>query len=272
MQRLYNPRLQEAVWRTQALLQEEERLLAWETDRLLAQVSRAPAPDFILLDLHRLLTLDPGWQLRLLRAALGRLNGEQTLSAAQTASLLDLARGEKSGGLLSLGKVRVARAGSELHIFRPLPAPPAGSLTLPAPSRWRRGVAGGLELDLEKPASGRRRRSLSGAAGGRAGPGAAHLPPGGPLLPGRRPLLAPGRPRPQETPGLPGGRQDSPLAAAPYSPGGERRPDRLGGRRPPGRTREGDRRQPHPLSIELRPTRPETRRIWDMLLACGSRT
>ena len=94
LQRLYNPRLPEAVWRTQALLQEEERLLALETDRLLDLVARSPAPDFFLLDLRRLLTLDPGWQLRLLRAALGRLIAEPTLTAAQTASLLDLAHGE----------------------------------------------------------------------------------------------------------------------------------------------------------------------------------
>ena len=46
LQRLYNPRLKEAVWRAQTLLQEEERLLAAETDRLLARVCRAPAPDF----------------------------------------------------------------------------------------------------------------------------------------------------------------------------------------------------------------------------------
>ena len=75
LQRLYNPRLKEAVWRTQALLQEEERLLALETARLLALVARSPAPDFFLLDLRRLRALDPGWQLRLLRAALGRLIG-----------------------------------------------------------------------------------------------------------------------------------------------------------------------------------------------------
>ncbi len=130
---LYNPRLKEAIWRTQFLLQEDERLLARESDRLLAQVSRAPAPDFYSLDLPRLLSLAPGWQLRLLRAALGRLIGEQSLSAAQTAALLDLAAGEKSGGLISLGPARVARAGPELHLFRRLPPPPAGVTLLNAP-------------------------------------------------------------------------------------------------------------------------------------------
>ena len=130
---LYNPRLKEAIWRTQSLLQEDERLLARESDRLLAQVGRTPAPDFYSLDLPRLLALDPGWQLRLLRAALGRLSGEQSLSAAQTAALLDLAAGEKSGGVISLGQARVARAGLELHLFRRLPAPPAGVNLLAAP-------------------------------------------------------------------------------------------------------------------------------------------
>lgn len=131
LQRLYNPRLNEAVWRAQALLQAEERLLAAETDRLLALVCRAPAPEFYRLELDRLLALDPGWQARLLRAALGRLDAEQTLTTAQTTSLLDLARGEKSGGLLTLGEARVARAGPELHLFRRLPAPPAGGDPLP---------------------------------------------------------------------------------------------------------------------------------------------
>jgi len=131
LQRLYNPRLNEAVWRAQTLLQAEERLLAAETGRLLALVCRSPAPDFYRLDLPRLLALNSDWQLRLLRAAVGRLDPEQTLTAAQTNSLLDLAQGEKSGGLISLGDARVARAGPELHLFRRLPAPPAGEAALP---------------------------------------------------------------------------------------------------------------------------------------------
>ncbi len=217
--RLYNPRLKEAIWRTQALLQEDERLLARESDRLLAQVSRAPAPDFYSLDLPRLLSLEPGWQLRLLRVALGRLNGEQSLTAAQTAALLDLAAGEKSGGLISLGAARVARAGPELHLFRRLPAPPAGVTLLTAPP-GRLETPEGWSWTWSSRTRQRRGPIPLEPHAGRAGPGAAHLPPGGPLFPGRRSLLAPGRPGPQETPGLPGGRQDAPLAAAPYPPGG----------------------------------------------------
>ncbi len=267
LQRLYNPRLPEAVWRTQALLQEEERLLALETARLLDLVARSPAPDFFLLDLRRLRALDPGWQLRLLRAALGRLIAEPTLSAAQTASLLDLAHGDRSGGLVSLGEVQVARAGSELHLFRRLPPPPpAGEvITLPEPPAsvesmpgWRWSLKHLAQDSSFNPLSPQRGRGLGegGAASfephffaapsGRTGSGTADLSLAGPLFSSRRPLLAPGRARPQETPGLPGGRQNPPLAAAPSSPGGQRRPDRLGGRPPPGRTGEGDRSQPHP--------------------------
>ena len=158
LQRLYNPRLKEAVWRTQTLLQEEERLLALETSRLLAQVCRSLATDFYVLDLPRLLALDPGWQLRLLRTAIGQIESEPTLTAAQTAAVLALAHGARSGGLLALGAACLARAGSQLHIFRPLPPPPPGEPTLlPVPPgvaespegwRWtlssRSGQDGGL--------------------------------------------------------------------------------------------------------------------------------
>ena len=129
--RLYNPRLREAVWRGQVLLQEDERLLAGETGRLLAQVGRCPARGFCYLDLGRLRALDYPWQLRVLRAAAARVAGEAELTAAQTAALLDLAWGEKSGGLISLGQARAARAGSELHLFRDLPPAPSGALALP---------------------------------------------------------------------------------------------------------------------------------------------
>ncbi|MCL4503807.1 MAG: tRNA lysidine(34) synthetase TilS [Deltaproteobacteria bacterium] len=145
LHRLYNPRLKCAVWRTQALLQEEERLLALEAERLLDLVTRSPAPDFWIVDLRRFRTLDHGWQPRLLRAILGRLTDEPIISAAQTSALLDLAFGEQSGGLVSLGEAQVARAGSELHLFRRLPPPPAGEATLlpgppcqvESPTGWR---------------------------------------------------------------------------------------------------------------------------------------
>jgi tRNA(Ile)-lysidine synthase len=126
----FNPRLREAVWRTQALLQEEERLLAQETARAWEAVARPLAPEVFALALPGLLGLPPGLQNRVLRAAVGKLAGGREITSAQVAALQALARGEKSGGQLSLGEVRVARAGQELHVFRNLPAPPPGSVTL----------------------------------------------------------------------------------------------------------------------------------------------
>ncbi|MFI5354274.1 MAG: tRNA lysidine(34) synthetase TilS [Desulfobaccales bacterium] len=264
LQRLYNPRLPEAIWRTQALLQEEERLLALETERLLALVARSPAPDFFLLDLRQLRSLDPGWQLRLLRATLGRLIAEPTLSAAQTASLLDLAHGEKSGGLISLGEVQVARAGSELHLFRRLPRPPAGEVTqLPgppgavdSPAGWRWTLStgrGGISpephvavLDQEKLTFPLQVRYFQ--AGDRFWP----LGAAGPrklqdfLVDAKIPRWL---------------RPHIPLVAS----GGQI--VWVAGVRPaePVKVTEASRTL---LAIDLSPTRPETRRLWDLLLAC----
>ncbi|MBM4272931.1 MAG: tRNA lysidine(34) synthetase TilS [Deltaproteobacteria bacterium] len=133
LERSYNPRLKEAVWRTQALLQEEERFLSQETARLLNEVGRDRGPDFHSLNLPGLWKLDELFQKRLLREAVGKILGDRALTAAQVESLLDLARGEKSGGVTALGDCRVARAGSELHVFRRLP-PPSGVITLLPPS------------------------------------------------------------------------------------------------------------------------------------------
>jgi len=135
LRRHYNPRLTEAVWRTQALLKEDERLLAAATAQAWAAVGEEKAPDFFSLDLWRFFTLDPGLQKRLLRATVGNFLSGQEITSTQVESLLALARGKKSGGLISLGEARVARAGPELHIFRHLPAPPGRAATLlPSPS------------------------------------------------------------------------------------------------------------------------------------------
>jgi tRNA(Ile)-lysidine synthase len=268
LQRLYNPRLQEAVWRTQALLQEEERLLAGETDRLLAGVGRRPAQDWYALALDRLLALDPGWQLRLLRAALGRIDAEQSLSAAQTASLLDLARGAKSGGLLSLGGVEAARAGSELHIFRPLPPAPGGSLTLPAAPEgtmeseegwtwtWssRERPAGSL-IALEPQAAVLDRERLAFPLEVRY------------FRAGDRfwPLGAPGSRKLQDF--LVDAKM--PRWLRPHIPLVVSRGQIIwvAGLRPAESVKvSGDSRSY--LTIDLSPTRPETRRLWDLLLAC----
>ena len=133
LKRQYNPRLAQAIWRTQLLLEEDARLLAEETARLLRQVGTVPAAAVMALDLPRLLALDPAWQARVVRAAAAQSGAAATLTAAQVASLLALARGEKSGGLLPLGPdLRAARAGAVLHLFRSLPAPPSRTACLPA--------------------------------------------------------------------------------------------------------------------------------------------
>ena len=132
LKKAYNPRLTEAVWRAQALLQADERLLTGETARLWAELAREPAPDCYALDLFRFLALDPAWQNRVLRFGVGKILGDRALTSAQVAGLVALARGAQSGGIIPLGDCRVARAGPELYIFRHLPLPLNGpAVTLP---------------------------------------------------------------------------------------------------------------------------------------------
>ena len=142
----YNPRLKEAVWRAQALLREEESLLAPEVSRAWEAVGEAPAPDFYRVHLPPFLGLPQALQKLALRAVLQKIMGEYPLSATQVAGVLDLAQARKSGGLISLGTCRVARAGAELHIFTPPPVPPRdpgllpsspGSFEVPGGWTWR---------------------------------------------------------------------------------------------------------------------------------------
>jgi tRNA(Ile)-lysidine synthase len=136
----YNPRVEEAVWRAQALLQEEERLLAPEIARAWAEVGEAWGPDFYRLHLPPFLELDPAMQKIVLRLGLQKILEEYPLSAVQVAAVLDLAQAEKSGGQMALGICRVARAGAELHIFRRLPVPPREGGSLPScPGRFEAG-------------------------------------------------------------------------------------------------------------------------------------
>lgn len=133
----YNPRIREAVWRTQALLQEEERLLAPEVSRAWAEVGEVLGPDFYRLHLPKFLQLPVALQKLVLRSVLQKIIEEYPLSAAQVAGVLDLAQAQKSGGQVSLGACRVARAGGELHIFHRLPAPPRSGGWLPScPGRF----------------------------------------------------------------------------------------------------------------------------------------
>ena len=132
----YNPRVAEAVWRAQALLQGEERLLIRETARAWDAVVREPAPDFFALNLAALFAQEAPLQKRVLRAAVGRLLPDHALTGAQVAGLLELARGGRSGGMMRLEECVAARAGPELHLFRGLPEPsPGAAAALPGEGR-----------------------------------------------------------------------------------------------------------------------------------------
>jgi len=147
----YNPRLAQTIWRTQTLLQEDERLLARDTNAAWDRVARKLTEDCFALDLNRFFSLEEALQRRVLRLGVARLGAAVTLTAPQVASLLALARGERSGGLISLGEkgekggnVQVARAGAVLHIMKALPAAPREATLLPdcpgeveSPAGWR---------------------------------------------------------------------------------------------------------------------------------------
>jgi tRNA(Ile)-lysidine synthase len=125
--RSYNPRLAQTIWRTQSLLQEDERFLARETAAAWDRVAERLAAGCFALDLNRFFSLEEALQRRVLRVGVAALGADLTLTAPQVASLLALAGSERSGGLISLGKegenVQVARAGAVLHIMAALPAP-----------------------------------------------------------------------------------------------------------------------------------------------------
>lgn len=143
----YNPRVREAVWRAQAWLQEEEGLVAPEVARAWAEVVEVAAPDFYRLHLSGFFQLPGALRKLVLRRVLHQVLEEYPLSAVQVDAVLDLARAEKSGGLISLGTCRAARAGGELHIFRRLPAPSRESGLLPScPGRF---AAGGWSWRLD---------------------------------------------------------------------------------------------------------------------------
>jgi tRNA(Ile)-lysidine synthase len=132
----YNPRLAQTIWRTQTLLQEDERLLARDAAAAWDRVARKLTPDCFALDLNRFFSLEPPLQTRVLRAGVAGLGNTVTLTAPQVASLLDLAGSNRSGGLISLGErggnIQVARAGAVLHIMKALPKPTQEATRLPA--------------------------------------------------------------------------------------------------------------------------------------------
>ncbi len=236
--RRYNPRLKQAVLRTQALLQEEDRFLSQEAARAWVATGREVAEDFIALDLPRFMALDRALKNRVLQAAAGKISPDLTLTASQVASLLDLAQGARSGGVMALGRdLRVARSGAELHFLRALPEPPATVTVIP------------LDATEKDSPAGWRWRLVRRPAGLREDP---HRPPQAAVmdlaqvafpLEGRGfraggPLLAPGRPGGEKTAGFPGGPESAPLAPAPPALIGRRRPDPLGAGPPGGRPGE----------------------------------
>jgi tRNA(Ile)-lysidine synthase len=130
--RSYNPRLAQTIWRTQSILQEDERLLARDTAAAWDRLVHKLAEDCFALDLDRFFRLEPGLQRRVLRAGVVKLGAEVALTAPQVESLMALARSARSGGLICLGEnVQVARAGATLHIMRALPAPSLEATRLP---------------------------------------------------------------------------------------------------------------------------------------------
>jgi tRNA(Ile)-lysidine synthase len=266
--RLYNPRLRQTIWRTQALLQEEDRFLAREAARAWAATGREVAEGVIALDLPRFLALDRALQKRVLQTAAGKITADLTLTSSQAASLLDLAQGARSGGVLALSpELQAARAGSQLHFFRPWPHPPGGATPIPldaveqeSPPGWRwrlrrRSLDAGEKpgpspqvavLDLDRvafPLEGRGWR-----------PGDRFWPQGAPgvkklqdflvdskiprWLRPHLPLLAGGG----QILWVPGLRVADPVKIIPE-------------------TR-------NVLELELSPTTPATRRVWQILLAC----
>jgi tRNA(Ile)-lysidine synthase len=141
----YNPRLAQTIWRTQTLLQADERVLARDTALAWDRVARELGEDCFALDLNRFFRLEPGLQTRVLRAGVAELGAALTLTAPQVASLIALARSERSGGQISLGdNIQVARAGAVLHLMKALPAAPREATLLPdcpgevdSPPGWR---------------------------------------------------------------------------------------------------------------------------------------
>jgi tRNA(Ile)-lysidine synthase len=145
--RNYNPRLAQTIWRTQTLLQEDERLLARDAAAAMDRVARQLAQDCFAMDLDRFFSLEQALQTRVLRLGVAAVGAAVPLTAPQVASLLALAGSARSGGLISLGgNVQVAKAGTVLHIMQTLPESPRDATRLPdgpgegesAPGwRWR---------------------------------------------------------------------------------------------------------------------------------------
>lgn len=124
LQNEYNPRLKTTIWRLMAILQEDERLLAETAAQAFKEVGRWVTPECAALSIPPLLALSPALKTRLVRQTLGYFLSHQEITSTQVKNLLELAQGVKSGGMVVWGDCQVARAGQELHFYRPLPLTP----------------------------------------------------------------------------------------------------------------------------------------------------
>ncbi len=149
----YNPRLAQTIWRTQTLLQEDERLLARDAAAAWDRVARKLTEDCFALDLDRFFSLEASLQRRVLRAGVARLGAAVTLTAPQVASLLALAGSERSGGLISLGRgkgrKRPGGQGGSLFAYHESPAGPTPGSHPAAGLPGRGGVSRRLALAAE---------------------------------------------------------------------------------------------------------------------------
>ncbi|MFZ5448859.1 MAG: tRNA lysidine(34) synthetase TilS [Thermodesulfobacteriota bacterium] len=142
---IYNPRLAQTIWRTQALLREDDRLLRRDTASVWDRVARKLGEDCYVLDLKKFFGLDESIQHRVLRFGVHTISSDFALSHAQVDGLMVLAQSGRSGGQIALGEgVLVARAGTTLHILKPLPEPLREVTRLPdcpgeveSPEGWR---------------------------------------------------------------------------------------------------------------------------------------
>jgi len=147
--RHYNPRLKEAVWRTQALLQEQEDYLAQESARQLALLRQEIPGDKLQLDLERFLILHPYIQKRVLRLALGGASRKLTdLTWRHLHAALALCQNKTGGREISLpGGWRLAREGGHLVLHCGSSQPrPTGEFVLPCQDQ---GTFSGLGWTLK---------------------------------------------------------------------------------------------------------------------------
>ena len=109
--RSYNPRLAQTIWRTQRLLQDDERLLAREAAAAWDRVAKRLAAGCFALDLNRFFRLEPALQKRVLRAGVAGLASAGPRASPRTAT-------GKVVPIASAGGTRIAIASAAL-VSRP---------------------------------------------------------------------------------------------------------------------------------------------------------